>query len=424
MSNWQQITLDAPHTHMRRQVAVPPQGSGASMSDEWVETTLGAVADWSAGGTPKATNRLFYDGGDIPWAIISDIQNGPLRETAKRITQPGLASIGGTKKMVPEGAVLVSMYGSVGRSAIAQVPMATNQAIARGVVGTQVSAEYLFLWINAHEGHLDQMARGATQRNINKQMITAFPIAVPPRPVQERIVDVIGAVDDQITALEAEATALERASRAAMSLLWHTAEGEEAELRPLSDVMRLDIVRTPMEPGTRYRLAGVLNAGKGLVDKAAFDGADTEYKAMNVLRKNQVVMRRLTAWEGPITVVPAEFDGFVASNEFPTFTLASGINPGWMRHVCRTPRLWAEMQSRVVGTVQRRKRLNPEQLLAVALPIPHQREQETAAEALDAVGDQIATLRAGVNRLRQVRARLLSGLLDRTINIKSAELGV
>src|SRR5690606_22098522 len=116
--------------------------------------------------------------------------------------------------------------------------------------------------------------------------------------------------------------------------------------------------------------AGVLNSGKGLVDKDEFDGADTEYTAMNVLRENQVVMRKLTAWEGPITVVPAEFDGFVARNEFPTFTLASDVAPGWMKHVCRTPRLWAEMQNRVVGTVQRRKRLNPDQLLSVALPVP------------------------------------------------------
>ncbi|WP_431932809.1 restriction endonuclease subunit S [Nonomuraea jabiensis] len=249
-------------------------------------------------------------------------------------------------------------------------------------------------------------------------------IPVPPQQVQERIVEVIGAVDDQITALEHEAVALESVYRAATSLLWRTSQGDEAELRPLGDVMQLDIARIAMESGTTYHLAGVLNSGKGLVDKGTFDGADTEYKAMNVLRKNQVVMRKLTAWEGPITVVPAEFDGFVASNEFPTFTLASDIDPGWVKHVCRTSRLWAEMQSRVVGTVQRRKRLNPDQLLAVTLPIPHQHEQEQAAEALNAIDGQIVGLRTEADRLGEVRASLLSGLMSRTIDIESAELGV
>ncbi|GHF62258.1 hypothetical protein GCM10010218_49650 [Streptomyces mashuensis] len=163
-------------------------------------------------------------------------------------------------------------------------------------------------------------------------------------------------------------------------------------LRPLGEVMRLDIQRTPMKPATTYRLAGVLNAGKGVVAKGELDGGDTEYAAMNVLRADQVVMRKLTAWEGPITVVPAEFDGFVVSNEFPTFTLGPELMPDWMRHVCGSPRLWAEMKNRVSGTVQRRKRLNPEQLLQIQLPIPPREVQVRIVEMLDAVDQQIAAL--------------------------------
>jgi type I restriction enzyme S subunit len=163
-------------------------------------------------------------------------------------------------------------------------------------------------------------------------------------------------------------------------------------LRSLGEVMRLDIQRTPMMPATTYRLAGVLNAGQGLVAKGEFDGGDTEYTAMNVLCVDQVVMRKLTAWEGPITVVPAEFDGFVVSNEFPTFTLGPELVPDWMRHVCRSPRLWAEMKNRVSGTVQRRKRLNPEQLLQIQLPIPPREIQARIVEILNAVDHQIAAL--------------------------------
>jgi type I restriction enzyme S subunit len=79
-------------------------------------------------------------------------------------------------------------------------------------------------------------------------------------------------------------------------------------VRPLGSLMHLDIQRTPMIPSNNYSLAGVLNAGQGLVAKGEIDGGDTEYAAMNVLRVDQVVMRKLTAWEGPIAVVPADFD--------------------------------------------------------------------------------------------------------------------
>jgi type I restriction enzyme S subunit len=177
-------------------------------------------------------------------------------------------------------------------------------------------------------------------------------------------------------------------------------------LRPLGEVMRLDIQRTPMKPGTTHRLAGVLNAGQGVVAKGELDGGDTEYAAMNVLHVDQVVMRKLTAWEGPITVVPAEFDGFVVSNEFPTFTLGPELMPDWMRHVCRSPRLWAEMKNRVSGTVQRRKRLNPEQLLQIQLPIPPREVQVRIVEMLDAVDDQISALDTEADALQNVLRRL------------------
>ncbi|MEV7107225.1 restriction endonuclease subunit S [Streptomyces atroolivaceus] len=195
-------------------------------------------------------------------------------------------------------------------------------------------------------------------------------------------------------------------------------------LRPLGEVMRLDIQRTPMKPETTYHLAGVLNAGKGVVAKGELDGGDTEYAAMNVLRAGQVVMRKLTAWEGPITVVPAEFDGFVVSNEFPTFTLGPELMPDWMRHVCRSPRLWAEMKNRVSGTVQRRKRLNPEQLLHIKLPIPPREVQAGIVEILDAVDDLVTALDAEGASLRSLLAgtrRKLESVEHKTTLVDLAE---
>ncbi|MGH8472881.1 MAG: hypothetical protein ACREVJ_10605, partial [Gammaproteobacteria bacterium] len=186
-------------------------------------------------------------------------------------------------------------------------------------------------------------------------------------------------------------------------------------LRPLGDVMRLEVERMPMDAGTKYRLAGVLNAGQGLISKGEFDGADTDYAGMNVLRTDQVVMRKLTAWEGPITVVPEEFDGYVVSNEFPTFTLGPCVVPAWMRLVCGTPRLWAEMKSRVSGTVQRRKRLNPGQLLQIEFPIPPLAVQERIIEVIGAIDDQVSALVCEATTLDGIwwgTAREMTGRLE------------
>ncbi len=81
------------------------------------------------------------------------------------------------------------------------------------------------------------------------------------------------------------------------------------------------------------------------------------------------------------------------------------------------------MQSRVVGTVQRRKRLNPDQLLSVKLPIPSRIQQEKVADALDVMEQQVIAIRAEAIRLVKARTGLLTSLLERIIEIESAESG-
>ncbi|MDT0318473.1 restriction endonuclease subunit S [Streptomyces millisiae] len=395
------------------------------MSDQWVETTLeDACRSIKRGKAPKYVDegrlvlnqKCVRDGNRIDFSLA--------RQTELSRALPEYAYL-------RVGDVLINSTGrgTLGRAAelreLSEPATADSHITIVRPDPERFVLGFAGLILSMRKADFESLQTGSTnQTELSAKTIASVSIVLPPIRVQERIVEIISAVDDQISALDDEARALESVYRAAASLLWCTNDGNEADLRFLGEAMHLDVVRTRMEAGKTYHLAGVLNAGKGLVDKDEFDGADTEYTAMNVLRENQVVMRKLTAWEGPITVVPVEFDGFVASNEFPTFTLAGDIAPGWMKHVCRTPRLWAEMQSRVVGTVQRRKRLNPDQLLSVALPIPSRPEQEQAAEALDSIEGQIAELRAEGASLRQARARLLAGLLDRTIDIESAELEV
>ncbi len=138
------------------------------MRDGWVETTLGEIGKWNAGGTPKATNPDFY-GGDIPFVTIADLADAPLYETQRYLTAQGLEQIGHT---APVGAIFVSMYGTVGRTGIAKSPMATNQAIAWLESDENVVDNLFAFWVlRSLATRLDELARGATQRNVNRDII-------------------------------------------------------------------------------------------------------------------------------------------------------------------------------------------------------------------------------------------------------------
>jgi hypothetical protein len=195
------------------------------MNDDWVETTLGDVADWGAGGTPKAGDPRYYEGGTIPWAVIADVQDAYISDTEKHLTDEGLRTIG---HHAPAGAVLVTMYGTIGRAAITTRPMATNQAIAWGIPKPEVvGAEFLFQWMRNYQPQLDALARGATQRNINRAIIRDTAIILPPLAVQRRIVDLMTHVDNHLTNLRAERDAAATSLAALMRELTKARAGWE-----------------------------------------------------------------------------------------------------------------------------------------------------------------------------------------------------
>lgn len=78
------------------------------------------------------------------------------------------------------------------------------------------------------------------------------------------------------------------------------------------------------------------------------------------------------------------------------------------------------MKNRVTGTVERRKRLSPEQLLSVELPIPSLEAQQMTSKALDRVRELVDATKAELAALRAVRADLLSGVLSQEMTVDAA----
>ncbi|VWX45458.1 restriction endonuclease subunit S [Micrococcus sp. 116] len=166
---------------------------------------LDDVAKWYSGATPKAGKPEFYEGGTIPWAVIADVQDKPISGTAKSLTEAGAAVVG---RKAPVGSVLVSMYGTIGRSAIVTTEMTTNQAIAWGVPKAGHTGEFIFAWIRLNRVKLDALGRGATQRNINRAMLREFPIPLVSEAREQELMELSDAVDAVVQASESTVTRL------------------------------------------------------------------------------------------------------------------------------------------------------------------------------------------------------------------------
>jgi type I restriction enzyme S subunit len=374
-----------------------------------VGTTFDAVAEVISGS--PFPSKCFNETGDgLPLVRIRDVVRGR--------SDTFFSGPFDERFLIQNGRWLVGMDGEFNIAKWRGGQALLNQRVASVYPRDQrVDHDFLGLVIASPLKEIEAQTSSTTVKHLSAKSIRAIPIALPGPAEQRRIVDVMAAVDTHMEALTTECLSAQVAYRNALSLLWLEADGSEASSLRLGDVMALDIRRVVLEEAQTYASAGVLGAGGGLMDRGPIRGDETAYAALNVLSEGQVVMRKLTAWEGPITVVDAAFHGFVASSEFPTFTLGPEVQPNWMRHVCRTERLWAEMKNRVTGSVQRRKRLNPDQLLDVTLPIPSRAEQRASSDALDCLEAARSAADAELARLRMFRSTLLSALLNQELEI-------
>jgi restriction endonuclease S subunit len=168
-----------------------------SIGDDWLLTTLGNVADWGSGGTPKADNPEFYEG-DIPWCVIGDLTEGEVWKTEKKITKLGLKN--SSARVIEPGTVLLAMYGaSIGRTGISAIPMATNQAIAFARCKTElVLPKYLLAYLQSQKTKFVEMGQGAAQPNISQTIIKSWSITVPPISFQLELISRIGFFDTQL----------------------------------------------------------------------------------------------------------------------------------------------------------------------------------------------------------------------------------
>ena len=210
---------------------VPKELGFDALPAGWVITTLGEVFQWGSGGTPKRSISDYY-GGDVPWAVIGDLNDGLVENTANCITETGLLS--SSARLIPAGSVLLGMYGSIGKLGIAGLDLSTNQAIAFTQTRSMPN-RFLFWYLRGCRGELITLGKGDTQRNISQEVITGFRFLLPPLPEQHRIV---AEIETQFTRLDASVAALRRAQanlkRYRASVLKDACEGRlvptEAEL--------------------------------------------------------------------------------------------------------------------------------------------------------------------------------------------------
>ena len=172
----------------------------------WLTVPLELLGSWGSGGTPPKGNHAYYDG-NIPWAVIGDLRDGPLTSTSKCISALGLEN--SSAKIIPPETVLIAMYGSIGKLAVTKIECCTNQAIAFCDTDEKlVEKKYLFHSLRWARAELIKLGQGASQQNISQTILKAFEIPLAPFGEQARIAQKLDELLAQVDTLKARIDAI------------------------------------------------------------------------------------------------------------------------------------------------------------------------------------------------------------------------
>lgn len=244
---------------------------------------------------------------------------------------------------------------------------------------------------------------GSRRQRVTPERFLSSRIPLPDRDEQCRIAENLDAAMDSIARvvqLKKESDALVR--QHADSLLRSV-----DQVATLGTALRVDQDFVDVSSDEKYAVTGIYSFGKGLIKRPVIQGSETAYPRFARLRKGQIVMSKLNAWEGALAVVDQSFSGTYVSPEYPVFSLnTETADPEYIGRLLAWPELWSRLTPR--GSMVRRKRTTPATLLATEVPLPSLPEQRRIAERLT-LARRVAE--AGARQVTDLEV-LRKGLLD------------
>ena len=150
----------------------------------WEVERADAVAAVGIGKTPPRKERHWFttDPSDVPWMSIKDLGQctAYILKTSEMLTSAAVNAF--RVKRIPDNTVVLSFKLTLGRVAITEGEMLSNEAIAHFGMSSdsRLTTEYLYSYLKAFRyENLGSTSSIATA--INSKMVKAMPVLVPPR---------------------------------------------------------------------------------------------------------------------------------------------------------------------------------------------------------------------------------------------------
>ena len=173
-------------------------------SGEWKTVKLGEVGQIVTGNTPSKLDSENY-GDMFYWATAEDFRSKYINTTKLKLSEKGMQKA----RPLPSEALLVTCIASIGKNAIAKVPLTTNQQINSIIFSKNYLNEFFYYLISFFKNILLNEAGSGAVKILSKTSFETLKFSIPPLPEQTAIAEILTTADDELTELKNKLKLLE-----------------------------------------------------------------------------------------------------------------------------------------------------------------------------------------------------------------------
>lgn len=349
---------------------------------------LDEIFDLQMGKTPSRNNAGYWTDGQYDWVSIADLGSYQkyVGDTKERISALAVQESG--IKSVPANTVIMSFKLSLGKTAITQEPVYTNEAIMAFIpTGKYAVLPDYFYYLFSAKDWIKGTNRAVMGTTLNKATLGAVFITVPPIDEQHKIAAVLDKVSDLIAKRQQQLDKLDEAVKARFVEIFgepdeNPKHWQEDELSHHLKVIGGYAFKSDgfTDEGIPVLRIGNINSGHFLPVNMVYWPDDLALARYKVFPGDLVMSLTRTVGKddyGNVCILGADYDEYYLNQRNAKLSIEKSLNKCYFSELLKFPRI----KKRLTGISRgiRQANISNKDILTLRIPMPPIELQEQFA---------------------------------------------
>lgn len=375
---------------------------------------LGNVCTVVSGTTPKS-NHLEYWDGNINWVTPAELKDDSdiIFESQRKITEKAVADT--SMKSFPAGTVLLSSRAPIGKVAIAGVEMYCNQGFKNLICSEAIYNRYLYHYLKSKTDYLNSLGRGATFKEISKNIVESIEIPLPPINEQRKIAAALDKVSDLIAKRRQQLDKLDELVKSRFLEMFgdpieNPKHWQEDELSNHLDVIGGYAFKSDgfTDRGIPVLRIGNINSGHFLPVNMVFWPEDSALIRYKVFPGDLVMSLTGTVGKddyGNICILRTDYDEYYLNQRNAKLSIGATLNKYYFSELLKFPRIKKHLTGISRGV--RQANISNKDILTLRVPIPPIVLQERFAVFVEEVDKSKLAIQKSLENLEILKKALM-----------------